>query len=194
MARITLAEKEEKKKEIMRTAFDCYCENGLNETGIKLVARACNMTAGNLYLYFDNLDDLILQSTAFCMSEVENEFMNLSPKTPEELMRYIDEIPHWTAKKHGAKYRFMYQVYTSPKYLGEGKKFFEGVNKRYCEYAKTLEKLLHLPYNDVQAFIFFFVRACVHYALFEEEDYLTAQTEMLKKMLKAMYQYRDFLK
>ncbi|MCD7728555.1 MAG: TetR/AcrR family transcriptional regulator [Clostridia bacterium] len=194
MTKNTATEKEEKKKDIMRKAFDCFCKHGLNDTSVKLVAQACNMAIGNLYNYFKNFDDLILQSTAFCMGEVEDEFMQLSPKSPDELERFIDEIPRWTAINHGAKYRFMYQVYTSPKYLGEGKKFFQGVTKRYCEYAKILEKLLHIPYNDVQAFIFFFVRACVHYALFGEEDYLTSQTVMLKKMLKAMYQYRDLLK
>ena len=33
----------------------------------------------------------------------------------------------------------MYQVYTHPKYIEHGKKFFEGVNERYTEYAKRLE-------------------------------------------------------
>lgn len=33
----------------------------------------------------------------------------------------------------------MYQVYTLPKYIEYGKKFFEGVNERYTEYAKQLE-------------------------------------------------------
>lgn len=34
------------------------------------------------------------------------------------------------------KYRLMYQVYTHPKYIEHEKRFFEGVNKRYTEYAK----------------------------------------------------------
>ena len=33
----------------------------------------------------------------------------------------------------------MYQIYTHPKYIEHGKKFFEGVNERYTEYAKRLE-------------------------------------------------------
>ena len=57
--------KEEKKKEIMERCFECYCDNGLRDTGIKELGKYCNMTSANLYAYFDNVDDLILQSTAY---------------------------------------------------------------------------------------------------------------------------------
>mgnify|MGYP000470256689 FL=1 len=54
----------EKKQEIMEKCFECYAENGLTGTGIKALAKACNCTTGNLYVYFKNLDELILESTA----------------------------------------------------------------------------------------------------------------------------------
>ena len=50
------------------------------------------------------------------MSKVEDDFMAKAPTDVEDLWRFIDEIPYWTAKKHGKKYRLMYQVYTHPKY------------------------------------------------------------------------------
>lgn len=121
-----LKNKEESKKKkimIMEKCYDCYCEGGLASTGIKALAQACGMTQGNLYTYFDNLDDLILQSTEYCMSKVEDDFMELSPKSVSDIIRFIDEVPYWTAKNHGKKYRMMYQVYTSPKYLESGKNF-----------------------------------------------------------------------
>ena len=39
----------------------------------------------------------------------------------------------------------MYQIYTHPKYVDYGKKFFDGVNNRYIEYSETLEKNLGYP-------------------------------------------------
>lgn len=172
--------KEEKKKEIMERCFECYCDNGLRDTGIKELGKYCNMTSANLYAYFDNVDDLILQSTAYCMAKVEDDFMALSPENPSDILRFIEEIPYWTAKKHGKKYRLMYQVYTHPKYVGQGKLFFDGVSKRYTEYAKVLSPKLGIPSNILSGFIFIFVRAAVHYALFEDEYYLKMQMEALK--------------
>ena len=174
------AYKEEKKKEIMEKCYECYCENGLRDTGIKELGKYCGMTSANLYAYFDNVDDLIIQSTEYCMSKVEDDFMQLSPTSPQDIQRFIDEVPYWTAKRHGKKYRLMYQVYTHPKYIEHGKRFFAGVTERYSAYARQMEPYLGIPCEVLTPLIFIFVRASVHYALFEDEYYLKSQMDVLK--------------
>lgn len=175
---------QQKKVELMQKCYDCYAEYGLGNVGIKVLGKACGIASGSLYTYFKDLDDLIIQSTEYCMSKVEDEFMAKAPKDISELESFVDEIPYWTAEHHGKKYRLMYQIYTSPKYIEYGKKFFDGVNKRYTEYAKFLEPKLGLPYSTIVSFIFILIRASVHYALFEDEYYLKAQIEVIKQSLK----------
>ena len=173
----------EKRIDIMEKCFDCYAEHGLTEVGVKTIAEACGCNVAILYQYFENLDDIIVQSTEYCMSKVEEDFMAKAPTDVEDLWRFIDEIPYWTAKKHGKKYRLMYQVYTHPKYREYGKKFFAGVDKRYTDYAKSLEEKLGIPYEKLTPLIFILIRACVHYALFEDDFYLNAQIDILKESL-----------
>lgn len=180
---ITKEEKRRRKEEIMEQCFECYAENGFYGTGIKQLAQSCGCTAANLYTYFTNLDEIIVQSTEYCMSKVEENFMEKAPKSVEELWRFIGEVPYWTAEMHGKKYRLMYQVYTHPKYREHGKKFFEGVNERYTGYAKTLEEKIGIPYQKLTPLIFILVRACVHFALFEDRFYLKAQMDVLKESL-----------
>ena len=170
-----------RKREMMEKCFECYAENGLTGTGIKALAAACGCTTGNLYSYFSSVDELIIESTAYCMEKVEDDFMKKAPTDPKDAMRFIEEVPYWTAKRHGKKYRLMYQIYTHPKYIEYGKKFFEGVNERYTEYAKLLEPKIGIPYTVITPLIFIFVRACVHYAMFEDEYYLKSQMEVLKQ-------------
>lgn len=172
-----------RKEEIMESCFECYADFGFQGTGIKALAKYCGCTSANLYTYFENVDDLIIQSTEHCMSKVEDDFMGKAPENVEDLWRFIDEIPYWTAKTHGKKYRLMYQIYTHPKYLKYGKNFFAGVNERYTEYAKSLEGKLGIPYQKLTPMIFIFVRASVHYALFEDEFYLKSQIEVLKESI-----------
>ena len=183
--------REEKKKEIMEKCFECYCENGLRDTGIKELGKYCGMTSANLFSYFDNVDDLIVQSTEYCMSKVEDEFMVLAPQNPQDILRFINEIPQWTAKNHGKKYRLMYQVYTHPKYLEYGKRFFAGVNERYTEYARQLSPKLGMPADILAGFIFIFVRAAVHYAMFEDEYYLDMQMKALKLSLNTYFNRQE---
>lgn len=181
---------EEKRIEIMEKCFDCYCENGLNNTSIKILASACGMTSANLYAYFDNVDDLLIQSTAHCMAKVENEFMAKAPKSAGEVVRFFNEVPYWTAKKHGKKYRFMYQVYSSPKFYEQGKAFFEGVNRRYAEYAERLEPIIGISKEAILSMAFTLVRAAVHYAMFEDEYYMKLQIGLLIKAFEAVREGR----
>lgn len=48
-------------------------------------------------------------------------------------------------------------------------------------HAKLLEPKNGIPYTTITSLIFIFVRACVHYAMFENEYYLKAQMEVLKQ-------------
>ena len=184
MANYTEEQWNAKKVELMERCFNGFAELGLHGTGIRTLAKHCGYNTSMIYTYFKDLDDLIIQSTGYCMSKVEDDFMAKAPTDVEDLWRFINEIPYWTAKKHGKKYRLMYQVYTHPKYREYGQKFFAGVDRRYTEYAKNLESKLGIPYDKLTPLIFILIRACVHYALFEDEFYLKAQIESLKDTLR----------
>ena len=186
MGTINVKKHEAKKTHIMMKCFECYAEHGLSSVGIKGLAEACGISSGNLYSYFENLDDLIIQSTEYCMSKVEDEFMAKAPSNASDLWRFIDEIPYWTAEKHGKKYRLMYQIYTHPKYRAYGQKFFKGADRRYTEYAKQLEGKLGIPYQKLTGLIYMLIRASVHYALFEDEFYLKSQIDVLKESIELL--------
>ena len=172
----------------MERCFECYAEFGLNNVGIIGLSEACGVSPANLYGYFNDIDDLIIQATEYCMSKVEDDFMSLAPKNADDLEPFISEVPQWTAKQHGKKYRLMYQIYSNPKYLEHGKKFFEGVNQRYSNYADTLANSLMIPAEVLRPMIFVFVRACVHYALYEDEFYLQEQLRFLKQSIALFYE------
>lgn len=173
----------QRRTELMEKCYECFADNGLSSVGIRALAKHCGCNSAVFYNYFDDLDDLIVKSTEHCMSKVEDDFMAKAPQNPIDLERFIDEVPYWTAENHGKKYRLMYQVYTHPKYIEHGKKFFEGVNLRYSEYAKSLEDKLGIPYEILTPMIFILIRACVHYALFEDEFYLKGQINVLKQSI-----------
>ena len=177
-----------KKIDLMEHCFECYAEFGLNNVGIKGISEACGVSPANLYGYFNDLDDLIIQATEHCMSKVEDDFMSLAPNCADDLERFISEVPYWTAKQHGKQYRLMYQIYTNPKYREYGKKFFEGVNQRYSDYADSLTDILKIPAYILRPMIFVFVRACVHYALYEDEFYLQEQLRFLKQSIALFYE------
>ena len=180
----------ERRIAFLESCFDVFCENGLESTSLKMLADACGVTNGNLLYYFGSKDNIVIESTAHCMAKVEDDFMARAPKDFADIERFLREMPYLTAKLHGAKYRFMYQVYASPKYRGFGRDFFKGVNVRYRKYAELLSGKLGMPTDFIQGMIYIFVRACVHYALFEDEEYLKLQLEAIRTSLKLFMKER----
>lgn len=169
----------------LETCFDVFCKNGLENTSLKMLADSCKVTKGALVYYFDTKDNLIIEATAHCMAKVEDDFMAKAPTSFEDIERFLRKMPYLTAKLHGKKYRFMYQVYASPKYREYGKEFFKGVSKRYAQYAQELSAKLGMPADYIKGMIYLFVRACVHYALFEDEEYLQSQLNAIRISLRA---------
>ena len=183
MANYTEEQWNAKKVALMETCFDGFAELGLHGTGIRTLAKHCGYSTSMIYTYFEDLDDLIIQSAEYCMGKVEDAFMAKAPTDVKDLERFMDEIPYWTAENHGKKYRLRYQAYTHPEYRESGKKFFAGIDARYTEYAKSLEPKLGIRFDKLTPLIFMLIRACVHYALFEDEFYMKSQIETLKETL-----------
>lgn len=174
----------ERRTELLEICFDTFCKNGLENTGMLKLSEACGITNAALIYYFKSKDNLIIEATAHCMAKVEDDFMAQAPTSFSDIERFLREMPYLTAKLHGAKYRFMYQVYASPMYREYGKEFFRGVNIRYHQYAEMLSKKLGMPTDFIQGMIYIFVRACVHFALFEDEEYLNLQLNAIRTSLK----------
>ena len=175
----------ERRTEFLETCFDTFCKSGLENTSLQKLAESCGVTNGALLYYFGSKDNLVIEATAHCMAKVENDFMAQAPTSFADIERFLREMPYLTAKLHGSKYRFMYQVYASPKYREYGKEFFKGVNIRYHNYAELLSGKLGMPADFIQGMTYLFVRACVHYALFEDENYLQLQLNAIRTSLRA---------
>ena len=174
----------ERRVAFLETCFDTFCKNGLENTSLQMLAEACGVTNGSLLYYFGSKDNIVIESTAYCMAKVEDDFMEQAPRSFEDIERFLREMPYITAKLHGSKYRFMYQVYASPKYREHGKEFFRGVNIRYHQYAVLLSGKLGMPVDFIQGMIYIFVRASVHYAMFGDEDYLNLQMNAIRMSLR----------
>lgn len=177
---------QERSKEFLEICYEVICENGLENTGMQKMADACKVTKTALSYYFGSRDNLIIEATAHCMAKVEDDFMARAPQNFADIERFLREMPYITAKLHGAKYRVMYQVYASPRYRDEGRKFFKGVNIRYRKYAELLSGKLGMSADFIQGMIYQFVRACVHYAMFEDEEYLNLQLNAIRTSLQAV--------
>ena len=183
---LTAENKQKKKIEIMEKSFARFCETGLRDTGIKDLAKACNMTAPNFYSYFDNLNQLIVECTNHCISKIENEFFDQAPRTKEDVIPFIERVIDPNNNSHAKEYRFMHQVYTSPAFLEYGKKYKSDQFARFRQFADELEPVFNVPKYMILSWIIQFEQTLVEYALFVNSTQLVIQKNMLKNIAFSM--------
>lgn len=177
----------QKKASIMRACFDCYAEKGLQGTGISSLAKSAGISKASLYTYFENVDQIILESTAYCMKKVEDDVMRQLPHTREELLRVVDTFPQWLARNHGKRYRLMHQVYSHPRYHGERMHYLDDVNARWTRIAGSVASILGLPEQTIKPLVFIYMRAAQNYAMFGDAYYLDLQVASVKTLVQ-MYE------
>ena len=83
----------ERRIAFLETCFEVFCENGLENTGLKMLAEACGVTNGSLLYYFGSKDNIIIESTAHCMAKVEDDFMAKAPTSFEDIERFLRKCP-----------------------------------------------------------------------------------------------------
>lgn len=101
----------ERKIEIMKKCFDCLSENGLAETSVRKLAKAAGISAGNIYTYFDSVDDLIIETTNYCAQLIDDDFLKILPNNFENLKEELLNVDYSKLKRNSKKYRFVMNVY-----------------------------------------------------------------------------------
>jgi len=127
----------QKKKEnleiqILEKATDEFLKKGYNKASLRLIARECNITPGNLYNYFTGKEDLYINVTLnynkerldFLFSQIDNE-----DTTYNKLYKYAEGYYNY-AIKNIEKFRlFMHYELNG---LNE-KNFSENTKNRLCD-------------------------------------------------------------
>ena len=77
----------ERKRGFLETCFNVFCEHGLENTSLKMLAEACGVTNGNLIYHFGSKDNIIIESTAFPASAADK----MPPAIPNMITRISEQ-------------------------------------------------------------------------------------------------------
>ena len=145
------------------------------------VYRACRETGGDLISAMSEASDILGDKI-----KIENEILEQAPKTREEIAPFIEKIIVPSRDFHSKEYRFMYQVFTSPAFLEQGKKFRNRQFLRYRKYAEEMEKVLNVSWYLILEWILYFEQAIIQYALWENSTMYVLQKIGLENMAMSM--------
>lgn len=177
-----------KKDAVMEACFRCYCQNGLSGTGMKALGKACGMSAGNLYTYFGSLDDLIVESTAFCMMQVEDKLRAYPISTLKGLSRFLQRLPRVMSQEYGDEFRLMLQVYGHPRFREAARAYGKESNAKNQLYFQQLSRQLSVPEEELTKVMMLAQEIALKYVLYEDKAQLERQTELLMRSIDRLAQ------
>lgn len=167
-------------------------DNGLENTGVQLLCKYCGFKTNQaLYHYFDSKDTIITECVQYTMLKFEREFMKKAPRSRDDLKNYLEKIPRWMQKNFGEHMRFIYQVYTSPKFKKQGYDFFSGIPHRYDNFIRHIAKNLDVPFESIQSLYYLYVTSTLQYTLFKDDVYLDVEVNALYNMCLKVFEAED---
>ena len=81
----TPVERKVNRVDVLKSAFECLMENGLEKTSTRLLSEYTGLKSSSLYYWFKDKDDLIVEATEFGLSVIVEKSLKLA-------MQYIDDM------------------------------------------------------------------------------------------------------
>ncbi|MFO7659680.1 MAG: TetR/AcrR family transcriptional regulator, partial [Candidatus Cloacimonadaceae bacterium] len=98
----------DKRKEILSSAIDVFARKGYSKANIKEIADKAGVATGTVYLYFQNKDDLLLQSMKSMMDvnleKIKLKVAEVEPAIDRLFMFFYHHVEIFTHKPSMARF------------------------------------------------------------------------------------------
>lgn len=98
----------DKRKEILASAIDVFARKGYSKANIKEIADKAGVATGTVYLYFQNKDDLLLQSMKSMMDvnleKIKQKVAEIEPAIDRLFMFFYHHVEIFTHKPSMARF------------------------------------------------------------------------------------------
>jgi AcrR family transcriptional regulator len=175
----------DKKKNMIDICLNTFVAKGLVDTSSRDLGKAMNLQSGGLYYYFSSKDEAVIACAEAAALNLEEKLIIPALKeveTPEVMMRALKQ----RADEMAPMMKFLAQVCSMEKYRDAMLPVLGKISKRYEVYANEFAKKFECELNEIMPFVYMCITAVSNYMIFGEEEYITPQTEYIKKEIKRL--------
>ncbi|MBO4251045.1 MAG: helix-turn-helix transcriptional regulator [Clostridia bacterium] len=163
----------------LKIIFDCLVRNGVENTTMRMICDATDLTASSLYYRFKNKDEIILEASYFGLNSVTRElFWVVAEKINNFQKLFIAFLKNVDARKQSIK--LIYQVLASPKYGDDFKKMAHSAPLVIYKYALMLSNRLRCLSEEIMPYVGLTIAVIREYVIW-------GNRESTKQKLKFIY-------
>lgn len=154
---------------ILKVIFDCLVRNGVENTSMRTICDATNLSASSLYYRFKNKEEIILEASFLGLNSVTKELFWVAAEKIDNFQElFIAFLKNVDARKQSIK--LIYQVLASPKYGEKFKNMTHSAPTAIYKYAGMLSERLKCSTEELMPYVGLTIAVIREYAIWENRD------------------------
>lgn len=184
---------QERKKELLVKCFELMAEKGLENTGMRDLCRACELSTNNsLYHYFGKKDTIVVEAVVAGLERIEKAFFESAVDETVDLSDFLHGMPA-LMEKYQDGIALIYQVAVSPRYRDDIAPYIQLLPEHYDEYTLLLAKKLGCSADALKPLVYLLVAVNTKYMLFRDDVSHKVQISYIIDQINAVSQNKiDF--
>lgn len=170
------------KDAVLKKCFECLVETGIEGASINNFSSATGMASSSLYYWFEDKDEILLDSTEYGLKKVLEKLFDYAEKHIDNIEELCEGFPK-LIEKQSAALRFVLQVAASPKYGDRVVGISDTMLDLYDNYAKKLSEQLSMPFEKIRLLVDLVVSAVVDVVIWKEWNKFSKELKYIFKDL-----------
>lgn len=173
-------------KDFFEPSFNFLVENGFENTSIRDLCKAMNLSPGSVYYWFEDKDDIYINVVRYGTGKIADklfEFAFEKMQNPKMFFEtFLDEVD-----KYKKEFRLIFQVTASPHYGDQVRGKAEGFKFIYERYILRLAGILGCSHEEITPIIYTVISILSDYVLWEDYEVSKMQMDYLYKIVNTKF-------
>ena len=165
-------------KEFLEPSFRYLVKNGLENTSVRDLCRAMNISYGSLYYWFDGKDDIYISVVRYGIQKVAQALFSFTQEMMAEpeafFSTFINEV-----EKYKLELRLIFQFTTSPVYGDRMRDKALDFKEGYDASSAKIAKSLGLTAEEMLPVIYMLISILVDFVVWEDRAVSDLQMQFL---------------
>ena len=164
--------------EFLEPSFKYLVKNGLENTSVRDLCKAMDISYGSLYYWFEGKDDIYISVVKYGIGKVAKKLFDFAfeeMKNPKQFFdTFLDEV-----EKYRAELRLVFQFATSPDYGEDLRKKAEEFKDVYEKYIVELAQMIGKTVEETAPIIYLLISVLVDFIVWDDRDVSCMQMKYL---------------
>ncbi len=174
-------------KEFLEPSFRYLVKNGLENTSVRDLCKAMDISYGSLYYWFDGKEDFYISVVKYGVSKVAGKLFAVAFERMKEPKLFFDTFLD-EVEKYKLELRLVFQFATSPDYGNAIRHKAEDFKTNYEKYIAELSEMLGISAEKTAPIIYMLISILVDYVVWEDTEVSQMQLRFLYDVMTSQIQ------